>query len=48
MSSVEYCIGDCVRPEDLEYFVKASVLKNFKPVVDSLSFSRILIHKGGY
>ena len=35
-SSVKFCIGDGVRPENLEYFAEASVLKDFKPVVDSL------------
>ena len=27
-SSAEFCIGDAVRPEYLEYFAKASVLKD--------------------
>ena len=45
---MKFCIGDGVRPEYLEYFVEAYILKDFKAVVDSLSFARILIRKGGY
>ena len=33
---MKFCIGDGVRPEYLEYFAEASVLKDTNPVVDRL------------